>query len=172
MCILALDSLASGRSSVGRAPGLGPGGREFEPRRPDHSTSLHTQVHSSKFTIGIALVGVIVGLGIAKGADIAFPTSGRVITIKAERWEFVPNEIHLTQGEKVTFEIVGVSGTHGFGITEFGINETVLPGETVRVPIPTDTAGEFVFRCSFDCGDGHTGMNGKIIVEESQTAQQ
>ncbi len=28
--------LRSGRSSVGRAPGLGPGGREFEPRRPDH----------------------------------------------------------------------------------------------------------------------------------------
>ncbi|MEK7563151.1 MAG: thioredoxin domain-containing protein [Patescibacteria group bacterium] len=99
-------------------------------------------------------------------AQAAAP-SGTVKTIKmtAELWKFTPNIVTVKQGEKVTLEITGVSGTHGLSVPGLGINETIIQGNTVSVNIPTDKAGTFDFFCSIQCGSGHGDMTGQIVIE-------
>ena len=91
-------------------------------------------------------------------------TQGRVMTMTAELWKFTPSIIQVEQGESVTLEITGISGTHGFSVPDLGINATVIQGRTVSVTIPTDNPGTFDFRCSVPCGAGHQDMKGQIIV--------
>ncbi len=94
------------------------------------------------------------------------PSAGaRTIKMTAELWKFTPNVVTVKQGEKVTLEVTGVSGTHGLSVPELGINETIIQGNTVSVSIPTDKVGTFDFRCSVQCGSGHNDMTGQIIVE-------
>ncbi|MEK7591236.1 MAG: thioredoxin domain-containing protein [Patescibacteria group bacterium] len=102
------------------------------------------------------------------GSDArAVAPSGAAKTIKmtAELWKFTPNVVRVKQGEKVTLEVTGVSGTHGLSVTGLGINETIIQGNTVSVNIPTDKVGTFDFRCSVQCGSGHNDMTGQIVVE-------
>jgi protein-disulfide isomerase len=98
-------------------------------------------------------------------AQAAAPSGSRTIKMTAELWKFTPNIVRVKQGEDVTLEITGVSGTHGLAIPELGINETIIQGNTVTVSIPTNKAGTFDFRCSIQCGSGHNDMTGQIIIE-------
>ncbi len=91
--------------------------------------------------------------------------SARTIKMTAELWKFTPSVVRVKQGEKVTLEVTGVSGTHGIAIPGLGINETVIQGQTVDIDIPTDKTGTFDFRCSIQCGSGHNDMTGQVIVE-------
>jgi protein-disulfide isomerase len=99
-------------------------------------------------------------------AQAAAP-SGTAKTIKmtAELWKFTPNVVRVKQGEKVTLEVTGVSGTHGLSIPALGINETVIQGNTVRIDLPTDKVGTYDFLCSIQCGSGHSDMTGQIVIE-------
>lgn len=98
-------------------------------------------------------------------AQAAAPSGGRTIKMTAELWKFTPSIVLVKQGEKVTLEITGVSGTHGLSVPGLGINETIIQGNTVTVNIPTDKTGTFDFSCSIQCGSGHNDMTGQIIVE-------
>lgn len=89
---------------------------------------------------------------------------GRVIPVTAELWKFTPNIIQAQQGEEAVLQITGISGTHGFSVPDLGINATVIQGQTVTVPLPTDKPGTFDFRCSVPCGIGHQDMKGQIVV--------
>ena len=83
----------------------------------------------------------------------------------ARQWEFEPSTITVKEGDKVKLNIKSIEGTHGFAISEFGINENLRPGETVTVEFIADKKGEYIFFCSVYCGEGHSGMRGKLIVE-------
>lgn len=99
-------------------------------------------------------------------AQAAAPSvAGKTIKMTAALWKFTPNAIRVKQGEKVTLEIIGVSGTHGLSIPGLGINETIIQGNTAQVNIPTDKTGTFDFFCSIQCGSGHTDMTGQIVIE-------
>lgn len=98
-------------------------------------------------------------------AAVPADAGARTIKMTAELWKFTPNVIKAKQGEKVTLEITGVSGTHGLSVPELGINETVFQGKTISVNVPTDKTGTFDFRCSIQCGSGHNDMTGQIIIE-------
>ncbi|MBI2117621.1 cupredoxin domain-containing protein [Candidatus Peregrinibacteria bacterium] len=89
---------------------------------------------------------------------------GRIIPVTAELWKFTPNIIQVQQGEDVTLEITGISGTHGFSVPDLGINATIIQGQTVSVTLPTNRPGTFDFRCSVPCGAGHQDMKGQIVV--------
>lgn len=104
-------------------------------------------------------------LGSDAAAAQAPSGSARTIKMTAELWKFTPNIVTVKQGEKVTLEVTGVSGTHGLAIPELGINETIIQGKTVSIDIPTDKTGTFDFRCSIQCGSGHSEMTGKIVIE-------
>ncbi len=90
---------------------------------------------------------------------------GRVIPVTAELWKFTPNVIQAKQGEVVTLQITGISGTHGFSVPGLGISQTIFTGKTVNIPLPTDRTGTFPFACSLQCGSGHNDMTGQIFIE-------
>lgn len=107
-------------------------------------------------------INALLGTDAARAA----PSGSRTITMTAELWKFTPNVIRVKQGEDVTLQITGVSGTHGFSVPGLGISETVFQGKTASVKIPTSRAGTFDFSCSIPCGQGHGNMTGQIIVEQ------
>ncbi len=90
---------------------------------------------------------------------------GRVIPVTAELWKFTPNVFQAKQGEVVTLQVTGISGTHGFSVPDLGINQTIFMGKTVNIPLPTDRTGTFALACSFQCGSGHSDMTGQIVIE-------
>ena len=83
----------------------------------------------------------------------------------AKQWEFTPSTITVNEGDTVRLNIKSEDVTHGFAISEFGVNERVLPGETTSVEFIADKKGEYTFFCSVQCGAGHGGMRGKLIVK-------
>jgi len=90
---------------------------------------------------------------------------GRIIPVTAELWTFTPNVIRAKQGESVTLQVTGISGTHGFSVPALGIEQPIFPGMTVMIPLPTNKAGTFDLACSVQCGAGHNDMKGQIIIE-------
>ncbi len=89
----------------------------------------------------------------------------REIKVTARQWEFTPNPIVVNQGERVRLRITSTDVPHGFALPDFGINEVLNPGQEVTVEFTADKAGQFGFFCSVQCGIGHSGMRGSLIVK-------
>lgn len=94
------------------------------------------------------------------------PSAKRTIDISVDNWVFSPSTVTAKKGEVLEIRLTGIAGTHGFAIPDLGINQTVAPGETITITIPTDKAGTFKFFCSIPCGSGHKDMTGTITIEE------
>jgi len=97
---------------------------------------------------------------------IAAPTSNVVeIDMIARQWDYSPATITVKEGDRVKLNIKDVDVPHGFAIFEFSVNERLTPGGTTTVEFTADKAGEYIYFCSVQCGKGHGGMKGKLIVE-------
>ena len=103
--------------------------------------------------------------GNAEGKTAAPDSNVKEFDMTARKWAFEPSTIAVKEGDKVIINIKSEDVAHGFAIFEFDVNEKILPGETTRVEFVADKKGEYVFFCSVPCGQGHGGMNGKLIVE-------
>jgi cytochrome c oxidase subunit 2 len=93
--------------------------------------------------------------------------AGRVISIVAERFTFVPSRIKLKQGEVVELRIRSLDTNHGFHIRDAGVN-VIVPKRgkgDARILFRALQKGVFPFDCSKACGAGHTMMSGQIVVE-------
>ncbi|MEX2301860.1 MAG: cupredoxin domain-containing protein [Bryobacterales bacterium] len=93
--------------------------------------------------------------------------AGRVISIVAERFTFVPSRIKLKQGEVVELRIRSLDTNHGFHIRDAGVN-VIVPKRgkgDARILFRAQEKGVFPFDCSKACGAGHTMMTGRIVVE-------
>jgi cytochrome c oxidase subunit 2 len=93
--------------------------------------------------------------------------AGRVISIVAERFTFVPSRIKLKQGEVVELRIRSLDTNHGFHIRDAGVN-VIVPKRgkgDARILFRAQEKGVFPFDCSKACGAGHTMMSGQIVVE-------
>lgn len=92
--------------------------------------------------------------------------SRRVVEVTAERFEFWPREITVTEGEEVEIRIRSDDTAHGFRIVGTGTN-LIIPkrgqGEAVTV-FSAAKAGRYTFECSRMCGAGHNFMRGTLIV--------
>ena len=87
------------------------------------------------------------------------------IDVKAERYKFIPDVIHVQEGTLVTLKITSTEGTHGFQLGAFGIDERLDENVTKVIEFYASKKGEYGFRCSHVCGIGHLGMTGKILVQ-------
>ncbi len=128
------------------------------------------------FIIGvIILVIVIVGIMIFKpfgnvsqtidGTDIELTGETKEFEIIATNWNFSPSLIEVNKGDKVELHLQSEEGTHGFTILEFGVSETLTPGEDVHTEFIADKLGTFNFFCSVPCGRGHGAMRGLLVVK-------
>ena len=86
------------------------------------------------------------------------------IEMTAKQWEFSPSIVEVNKGDTVRLRVTSIDVAHGIYIPEFNLNKVLEPGKTVTLEFVADTIGEFDFICSVQCGTGHSGMNGKLIV--------
>lgn len=88
------------------------------------------------------------------------------VTITAKQWEFQPPTITVKKGQLVRLHIKSIDVTHGFSLSDFGVNVTLTSNQTQTVEFTPNTVGTFSFFCSVFCGSGHSGMRGTLRVTE------
>jgi cytochrome c oxidase subunit 2 len=88
----------------------------------------------------------------------------RVIKIVAKKFVYVPNEIHVKQGEAVELHFTAPEVPMGFSLPDFAMRADLVPGKVTTVKLTPDKAGTFTFLCDVFCGSGHEDMNGTLIV--------
>ncbi|MCR4277181.1 MAG: cupredoxin domain-containing protein [Candidatus Roizmanbacteria bacterium] len=91
--------------------------------------------------------------------------SVKEFTVTAKSWAFNPEVITVKQGDKVKLKIKSIDVTHGFALPDFDVKIDLVPNKEETVEFTADKKGEFTFFCSVMCGEGHTGMKGKLVVE-------
>jgi cytochrome c oxidase subunit 2 len=72
----------------------------------------------------------------------------------------------VKKGDIVKLLITSRDVTHGVYIKEYGINVTITKQEAKKIEFFVNKAGKFDIVCSVYCGQGHSSMKGKLIVEE------
>ncbi len=87
------------------------------------------------------------------------------IDLKASRFSFSPSTLDLKAGVPVELHILSTDGTHGFFVPGLDIKQQLNQGKEVVVSFTPTKAGQFPFRCSVVCGQGHLNMKGELIVE-------
>jgi cytochrome c oxidase subunit 2 len=92
-------------------------------------------------------------------------TPVRTIAMTAERFHFTPDTVHVQSGTLLRVTLKSLDGTHGFSLSDFGIDETVKEGETKTLEFVARGKGEHPFHCSHFCGLGHFWMGGTVIVD-------
>ena len=90
----------------------------------------------------------------------------RVIKIVAKKFEFVPNEIQVRNGETVILQLSAPEVPMGFNLADFGMRTDIMPGKGATLRFTPDKAGSFTFLCDVFCGSGHEDMSGTLIVSE------
>lgn len=93
------------------------------------------------------------------------------ITLTAKSFVFTPSSFSVNQGDLVnlTFTVPGNDpSTAGHGLVMLNYIEggvELLRGESRLITFTATTAGAFQFACTVpDCGTGHSGMQGTMIV--------
>lgn len=97
------------------------------------------------------------------------PNDFKEFKITAKQFEFDPSIIEANKGDKVRLIVTSMDVPHGFSIPEYGINERLDPGVPKTIEFVADMGGTFTVYCSVFCGSGHSGMKGKLIVQENVT---
>ncbi len=109
---------------------------------------------------------LLAGCGTKKTETTTTVSSGNVkeFTITAKQFDFSPSTITASVGDTVKLHIKSVDVPHGFALPEFGVSQRLEPGQTVDIEFVADKKGTFNFFCSVQCGLGHGGMRGQLIV--------
>ena len=102
-------------------------------------------------------------LGSVTAFAVAAPKT-RVIKIVAKKFVYVPNEIHVKQGETVLLELTAPEVPMGFSLPDFSTRVDVIPGKVASLKITPDKTGSFTFLCDVFCGTGHEDMAGTLVV--------
>ena len=119
--------------------------------------------------------GWSVPAGLALAAELAAvgPAAAGTYAIAASKYEFVPAEITVDEGETVVLEMRSTDVEHGLEIKELKVKVTIpKTGESVRTEFVAKKAGTFAFKCSEYCGNGHSRMKGRLVVRPKAAATQ
>ena len=103
--------------------------------------------------------------GVTGAVGVRSQPAEKVIKIRAFKFSYDPDEIVLKLKEPVVLELTSGDVPMGFNLPDFAVRATIVPGQTSRVRLVPDKAGQFVFHCDVFCGDGHEEMDGVIRVE-------
>lgn len=89
----------------------------------------------------------------------------RTIHMGVRQYAWDPSEIRVKQGELVRLIVHNADVQHGLVIPELNVLNIDIPPEGAVIEFTASKKGSFVFFCSYYCGEGHSEMRGKIIVE-------
>lgn len=93
----------------------------------------------------------------------------RVIDITAERFEFWPPEVTMTEGEVIELRVRSEDTIHGFRLVGTSTN-LIVPKRGKGIATATLSGlqpGRYTFECSRMCGAGHHFMRGSLIVRSA-----
>jgi cytochrome c oxidase subunit II len=114
--------------------------------------------------VGVAAIAALVALlFLAQKPD----DDVTVVDVTVGRYEYAPGSgpsLNVTLGEEVLLRVHSADVTHGFAITEYGINVEVPAGQTVEIRFRADHAGDFTIYCTVFCGSGHPQHKGTLHV--------
>ncbi len=88
----------------------------------------------------------------------------RIIPVVARKFTYEPAEITLKVNEPVVFRLTTQDVVMGFSVPDFKVRATIIPGQTVELPMTPTKTGEFTFLCDVFCGSGHENMEGTLRV--------
>ncbi len=89
------------------------------------------------------------------------------VYILAVRFSYIPTVLRLERGVPYRFRMMSIDVNHGASIhTGFAGHIMRRPAQTmVEMVMTFPDPGEFMMYCTVYCGEGHSQMKGKIIVE-------
>jgi cytochrome c oxidase subunit 2 len=94
----------------------------------------------------------------------AAPPVDRIFRIDARRFEYLPAEIRVNPGDRVTIELAAMDVVHGLSIDGYGLSVTAEPGQVASLTFTANRSGTFRFHCTVVCGALHPFMTGKLDV--------
>ena len=99
-------------------------------------------------------------------------TAPRVIEVTAERFEFWPSEVTVTEGEVIELRVRSQDTNHGFRLVGSSTN-LIVPKRGkgfVTATLSGLQPGRYTFECSRMCRAGHHFMRGSLIVRAAAGA--
>ena len=85
--------------------------------------------------------------------------------ILSKTWQYLPAEIRVPVGAKVTFYVTSMDVQHGFNIRDTNVNFQIVPGQVSKLSTTFKTPGTYPYICTEYCGAAHAAMYGAVIVE-------
>jgi plastocyanin len=106
--------------------------------------------------------------GLQQQVPVGSVEGAKTITMEADSFKFIPNNIKATQGDEITIKITNISGTgHDFTIKDPQgqiIKSVDLPSmQSVEIRINLSEAGQYDFYCDKPFHSSF-GMKGQIEV--------
>ena len=94
-----------------------------------------------------------------------FMNPPHTVEIKAKRFDFAPNVVHLKKGEPVTITLISTDHSHGLFVKPLQIDLDASETQPDSVTITPTQTGTFNAICDHYCGSGHGGMKMTFVVE-------
>ena len=89
------------------------------------------------------------------------PDNVTEIHIDAQQFDFLPNEITLTLGERTRLVLTAQDVNHTFVLPEFELNKELAVGDDTLIEFTPNKTGTFLFYCD---KPGHLHMQGTLTV--------
>ena len=85
------------------------------------------------------------------------------------RSKFVPEQFEVHPGDEVTIHLTNVETvrdmTHGFALSDHGLNVAVDPGQTQVATFTAGPQGTYWYYCTWFCSALHLEMRGRMLVK-------
>jgi len=110
------------------------------------------------------VIVILIALASLSVCQVHADTKVPSITIHAKRYEFMPSEITLKQGQQVKLVFISNDVPHGIAIMDLGVSLDLRKNHPNQVIITPDKVGTFEGVCSRYCGAGHDRMTFTVHV--------
>jgi cytochrome c oxidase subunit 2 len=107
------------------------------------------------------------GLGALAAENSNSSGNPLVVTVTGQQWVWtfaypgthvVSDELYLPENREVEFRITSLDVTHGFWVSNFGVQVDANPGVYTTIHTTPNKLGSFVVRCEQFCGLNHAFM--------------
>ena len=104
------------------------------------------------------------------------PRGALDLSVTAQKWSWTfgyptgatSNELHVPVNTPVRLTMHSTDVIHGFYVPDFRQKMDVLPGRYTSTWFEATKEGEFPIYCSQYCGDAHSGMVSKVVVQSAE----